>query len=255
MQPSDLSPNSLKFSIDSLLCSRTHEESELPEKKSFEDTCRFSWDDFNKSSLTSELDTEGIKGLGLAESGREALSPPKKGHSPPEKKPASRKLGRNPRVPFSSTQVAVLEQKYQHKQYLSSIDVAELSSLLNLNDSRVKIWFQNRRARARKEQEMSKIPRTIHSTTRPQQVSSLGNLNAHLFFPALCASLETAACRAAAAAVTPSSAAAPPLTPVTSGGGGALRLQQTSTNHYFPSTVSLANPPPKPPMGGLFFSS
>ena len=49
----------------------------------------------------------------------------------------SRKLGRNPRVPFTSGQVAVLEQKYQLKQYLSSIDVAELSTLLNLNDSRV----------------------------------------------------------------------------------------------------------------------
>ena len=53
----------------------------------------------------------------------------------------TRKLGRNPRVPFTSGQVAILEQKYQVKQYLSSIDVAELSTILSLNDSRVSFNF------------------------------------------------------------------------------------------------------------------
>ncbi|XP_046558100.1 homeobox expressed in ES cells 1-like [Haliotis rubra] len=64
-----------------------------------------------------------------------------------------RKLGRNPRVPFTQHQVAVLEEKFRRTHYLSSMDVAELSTALNLSDNRVKIWFQNRRARERRDRE------------------------------------------------------------------------------------------------------
>ncbi|XP_022087667.1 homeobox protein MSH-B-like [Acanthaster planci] len=64
-----------------------------------------------------------------------------------------RKLGRNPRVPFSPAQVTTLEQKFRCTHYLSSIDVAELSAALNLSENRVKIWFQNRRARERRDKE------------------------------------------------------------------------------------------------------
>jgi homeobox protein MSX len=48
-----------------------------------------------------------------------------------------RKLGRNPRVPFTQHQVAALEQKFHRTQYLSSMDVAELSTILNLTETRV----------------------------------------------------------------------------------------------------------------------
>ena len=48
-----------------------------------------------------------------------------------------RKLGRNPRIPFSGSQVAVLEDKFRNSPYLSSSDVAHLSNLLRLSDSRV----------------------------------------------------------------------------------------------------------------------
>ncbi|XP_065348343.1 homeobox protein MSX-1-like isoform X2 [Cloeon dipterum] len=64
-----------------------------------------------------------------------------------------RKLGRNPRIPFSSSQVSVLEQRFKQSQYLSSSDVAELANFLNLSETRVKIWFQNRRARERRDRE------------------------------------------------------------------------------------------------------
>ncbi|ELT94141.1 hypothetical protein CAPTEDRAFT_70959, partial [Capitella teleta] len=57
---------------------------------------------------------------------------------------------RNPRVPFTQHQVVMLEQKFRHTHYLSSVDVAELSAKLNLTETRVKIWFQNRRARERR---------------------------------------------------------------------------------------------------------
>ena len=48
-----------------------------------------------------------------------------------------RKLGRNPRVPFTQHQVSLLEQKFRRTHYLSSVDVAELSAALNLTETRV----------------------------------------------------------------------------------------------------------------------
>jgi len=67
-----------------------------------------------------------------------------------------RKLGRNPRVPFTQHQVSLLEQKFRRTHYLSSIDVAELSSALNLTENRVSkctvrdvgnAWFPSFRCR------------------------------------------------------------------------------------------------------------
>ncbi|XP_034239091.1 homeobox protein MSH-D-like [Thrips palmi] len=67
--------------------------------------------------------------------------------------PAQRRLGRNPRIPFSPHQVAVLEGRFRRSHYLSSADVADLSTELDLSETRVKIWFQNRRARERRDGE------------------------------------------------------------------------------------------------------
>ena len=54
-----------------------------------------------------------------------------------------RKLGRNPRVPFTQHQVAVLEHKFRQTHYLSSVDVAELSAALNLTETRVSNSYKN----------------------------------------------------------------------------------------------------------------
>ncbi|XP_072023804.1 uncharacterized protein [Amphiura filiformis] len=84
-----------------------------------------------------------------------------------------RKLGRNPRVPFSPAQVATLEQKFRCTHYLSSIDVAELSQALNLSENRVKIWFQNRRARERRDKEAADKGEVSSSIRQPTSSLSL----------------------------------------------------------------------------------
>lgn len=68
-------------------------------------------------------------------------------------KNCKRRSSGTPRVPFSSTQLRTLEETYIENRYLSGPQVAKLSTNLKLPHHRIKIWFQNRRAREKRRQE------------------------------------------------------------------------------------------------------
>uniref|UniRef100_A0A914VJ65 Homeobox domain-containing protein n=1 Tax=Plectus sambesii TaxID=2011161 RepID=A0A914VJ65_9BILA len=65
------------------------------------------------------------------------------------------------RTTFSGRQIFELEKQFEIKKYLSSSERGELAKLLNVTETQVKIWFQNRRTKWKKsdhEQKVQPVP-------------------------------------------------------------------------------------------------
>ena len=61
------------------------------------------------------------------------------------------KTKRKPRVLFSQAQVYELERRFKQQRYLSAPERDQLANILKMSPQQVKIWFQNRRYKLKKQ--------------------------------------------------------------------------------------------------------
>ncbi|KAJ0067427.1 hypothetical protein NL108_007887 [Boleophthalmus pectinirostris] len=60
---------------------------------------------------------------------------------------------RKPRVLFSQVQVSELERRFTQQRYLSATEREQLAQVLKLTSTQVKIWFQNRRYKCKRQRQ------------------------------------------------------------------------------------------------------
>ncbi|XP_051923917.1 homeobox protein Nkx-2.5-like [Hippocampus zosterae] len=58
---------------------------------------------------------------------------------------------RRPRVLFSRAQVSELERRFHRQRYLSAAEREQLSLVIKLTSTQIKIWFQNRRYKCKRQ--------------------------------------------------------------------------------------------------------
>ncbi|XP_034452702.1 homeobox protein koza [Hippoglossus hippoglossus] len=69
---------------------------------------------------------------------------------------------RRSRAAFTHLQVLELEKKFNHQKYLSAPERAHLANALRLTETQVKIWFQNRRYKTKRKQQMSEFSKDVY---------------------------------------------------------------------------------------------
>uniref|UniRef100_A0A8D8T4G2 Homeobox protein ceh-9 n=1 Tax=Cacopsylla melanoneura TaxID=428564 RepID=A0A8D8T4G2_9HEMI len=68
------------------------------------------------------------------------------------------------RTTFTGRQIFELERQFECKKYLSSSERSELAKLLGVTETQVKIWFQNRRTKWKKHDNISNAEAAEHKT-------------------------------------------------------------------------------------------
>ncbi|XP_068181641.1 homeobox protein Nkx-2.5 [Antennarius striatus] len=127
---------------------------------------------YGKSLMDVEAVKDGKSGVFEGKHRKEDFTPPGdpvsdlKSDDPDRPKPRRR---RKPRVLFSQAQVYELERRFKQQRYLSAPERDHLAGVLKLTPTQVKIWFQNRRYKCKRQRQDQSLE--MVSLPPPRRVS------------------------------------------------------------------------------------
>ncbi|XP_047441281.1 homeobox protein Nkx-2.5 isoform X2 [Mugil cephalus] len=127
---------------------------------------------YGKSLIDMDLDKDGKSDAFEGKRRKEEFSVPAeaaedvKPEDPERPKPRRR---RKPRVLFSQAQVYELERRFKQQRYLSAPERDHLAGVLKLTPTQVKIWFQNRRYKCKRQRQDQSLE--MVSLPPPRRVS------------------------------------------------------------------------------------
>ncbi|KAF0038839.1 homeobox protein pnx [Scophthalmus maximus] len=99
---------------------------------------------------------------------REKLRPPAgEGCGPEESDGSKAKRNRRVRTAFSLEQLHLLERSFHRCHYLSVLERHTVAAALRLSETQVKIWFQNRRTKWKKERPRGSEPEDARAFASP----------------------------------------------------------------------------------------
>ncbi|XP_027507512.1 barH-like 2 homeobox protein isoform X2 [Corapipo altera] len=155
-----------------------------------------------KAKLDKRDDTPGdIKCHGTKEEGDREIS------SSRDSPPVRAKKPRKARTAFSDHQLNQLERSFERQKYLSVQDRMDLAAALNLTDTQVKTWYQNRRTKWKRQTAVG-----LELLAEAGNYSALQRMfpSPYFYHPSLLGSMDSTTAAAAAAAMYSSMYRTPP---------------------------------------------